>query len=87
MSTNSSDRDEIDATDPSRSGPEAVFLEVRAAYNIDQLPRPAPNGPNGSHVLNIDMLLRHPFYWDWLNDRETEEVLMDLYIARTRRTQ
>ena len=36
---------------------------------------------------NIEMLMNHSFYWEWLNERETEEVLMELYIARTRRAQ
>lgn len=64
-----------------------VVFEVNAAYNRDNLPMPKPNGPNGRRVLNLEMLLQHPFYWEWLNERETEEVLMELYIARTRRAQ
>ena len=64
-----------------------VVFEVSAAYNRDNLPMPKPNGPNGRRVLNLEMLLHHPFYWEWLNERETEEVLMELYIARTRRAQ
>ena len=63
------------------------MLEVRAAYNMDMLPIPRPNGPNGRRILNLEMLLNHAFYWEWLNERETEEVLMEVYIARTRRTQ
>jgi hypothetical protein len=62
-----------------------VVFEVEAAYNRDGVPMPKPNGPNGRRVLSLEMLMNHPFYWDWLNDRETEEVLMELYIARTRR--
>ena len=64
-----------------------VVLEVNAAYNRDSLPMPKPNGPNGRRVLNLEMLMNHPFYWEWLNERETEEVLMEIYIARTRRMQ
>jgi hypothetical protein len=64
-----------------------IVVEVDAAYNRDSLPMPKPNGPNGRRVLNLEMLLHHPFYWEWLNERETEEVLMEIYIARTRRTQ
>ena len=66
---------------------QTIVLEVEAAYNRDALPLPAPNGPNGRRVLNLEMLMNHPFYWDWLNERETEEVLMELYIARLRHTQ
>ena len=64
-----------------------IILEVNAAYNRENLPMPKPNGPNGRRVLNLEMLLHHPFYWDWLNERETEEVLMEIYITRTRRAQ
>lgn len=69
------------------AGKPTVILEVNAAYNRDNLPMPKPNGPNGRRVLSLEMLLHHPFYWDWLNERETEEVLMELYVARTRRMQ
>lgn len=64
-----------------------IVFESSAAYNRDALPMPKPNGPNGRRVLNLEMLLNHAFYWDWLNEQETEEVLMELYIARTRRAQ
>lgn len=66
---------------------QTVVLEVNAAYNREELPLPKPNGPNGRRVLNLEMLMNHPFYWEWLNERETEEVLMELYIARTQRMQ
>ena len=65
----------------------SLILDVSAAYNRDNLPMPKPNGPNGRRVLSMEMLLHHPFYWEWLNERETEEVLMELYVARTRRAQ
>ena len=64
-----------------------IVLEVNAAYNRDDLTMPRPNGPNGRRVLNLEMLMNHPFYWEWLNERETEEVLMEIYVARTRRMQ
>lgn len=64
-----------------------IVLEVNAAYNRDGLSLPAPNGPNGRRVLNLEMLMNHAFYWDWVNERETEEILMQLYITRTRRMQ
>jgi hypothetical protein len=64
-----------------------IVLEVAALYNLGGLTMPKPNGPNGRRVLNMEMLMNHPFYWEWLNERETEEVLMELYIARTRRAQ
>ena len=64
-----------------------IVFDVSAAYNRDNLPMPKPNGPNGRRVLSMEMLLHHPFYWEWLNERETEEVLMELYVARTRRMQ
>ncbi len=64
-----------------------IVFEASAAYNRDELPIPKPNGPNGRRVLNLEMLMNHPFYWEWLNEKETGEVLMELYIARTRRAQ
>ena len=68
-------------------GRPTIVLEVNAAYNRDGLTMPKPNGPNGRRILNLEMLMNHPFYWEWLNERETEEVLMEIYIARTRRMQ
>jgi hypothetical protein len=69
------------------SSGQMISLEVNAAYNRDALPMPKPNGANGRRVLNLEMLINHPHYWEWLNERETAEVLMELYVARTRRTQ
>lgn len=71
------------ANDAVRSEERTVVFEANAAYNRDGLPMPK----NGRHVLNLEMLLYHPFYWEWLNESETAEVLMELYVARTRRTQ
>ena len=70
-----------------KAGRRTVLLEVKAAYNLEELPIPKPNGPNGRRVLNLEMLMNHAFYWEWLNERETEEVLMELYVTRTRRMQ
>ncbi len=80
------DKTGTDAASKPKASPTLV-VEVNAAYNRDRLPMPRPNGPNGRRVLNLEMLLNHPMYWDFLNERETEEVLMELYIARTRRMQ
>jgi hypothetical protein len=68
-------------------GNHTIVLEVNALYNGEGLPMPKPNGPNGRRVLDLEMLMNHPFYWDWLNEREKEEVLMEIYVARTRRAQ
>ena len=72
---------------PKASRSRTIVFEVSAAYNRDALPMPKPNGANGRRVLNLEMLMNHSFYWEWLNEKETEEVLMELYIARTRRAQ
>ena len=83
----------VQTTTPERSGEKratakpTVILEVNAAYNRECLQMPKPNGPNGRRVLSLEMLLHYPFYWEWPNERETEEVLMELYVARTRRMQ
>lgn len=74
-------------SNPGSRSRRTIVFEARAAYNRDGLSMPKPNGPNGRRVLNLEMLMNHPFYWDWLNEKETEEVLMELYIARTRRAQ
>ncbi len=84
----SKEKEQEDAnTGAARPNRPTIVLEVNAAYNRDGLPMPRPNGPNGRRVLNLEMLMNHPLYWDFLNERETEEVLMELYIARTRRMQ
>jgi hypothetical protein len=75
------------AAEKKQNAAPTIVVEVNAAYNRDRLPMPRPNGPNGRRVLNLEMLMNHPMYWDFLNERETEEVLMELYIARTRRMQ
>ena len=87
MAADRTKRTEQTARQKPRGAGQTILLEVRAAYNMDGLPIPRPNGPNGRRVLNLEMLLNHAFYWEWLNERETEEVLMEVYIARTRRTQ
>ena len=82
------DKDLHYAPDSPQGAPRrTIVFEASAAYNRDGLPMPKPNGPNGRRVLNLEMLMNHSFYWEWLNEKETEEVLMELYIARTRRAQ
>ncbi len=81
-------RDDVEQDDCALSkSNHTIILEVSAAYNREGLPMPKPNGPNGKRVLDLEMLMQHPFYWEWLNERETEEVMMEIYIARTRRAQ
>ena len=90
MSQRDASRDESTGESPGSKASDqghTVLVEINAAYNREGLPMPKPNGPNGRRVLNLEMLLNHPFYWEWLNERETEEVLMEIYIARTRRMQ
>jgi hypothetical protein len=72
---------------PGSASRRTIVFEASAAYNRGGLVMPKPNGPNGRRVLNLEMLMNHSFYWEWLNEKETEEVLMELYIARTRRAQ
>ncbi len=64
-----------------------IIVEICAAYNREGLTMPRPNGPNGKRVLDLEMLMNSPVYWEWLNERETEEALMEMYIQRTRRAQ
>ena len=87
-STEKAQQNPVETPEPSRlASTHTIILEVNAAYNREGLAMPKPNGPNGGRVLDLDMLMQHPFYWDWLNERETEEALMEIYIARTRRAQ
>jgi hypothetical protein len=64
-----------------------IVVEICAAYNREGLTMPRPNGPNGKRVLDLEMLMNSPVYWEWLNERETEEALMEMYIQRTRKAQ
>lgn len=65
---------------------ETWILDVPAAFNRDGLDLPAAGAP-GRRTLNMDMLLSNPVFWDWLTEREAEEALMEIYVARTRRAQ
>ena len=64
-----------------------IVVEICAAYNREGLTMPRPNGPNGKRVLDLEMLMNSPVYWEWLNERETGEALMEMYIQRTRKAQ
>jgi hypothetical protein len=89
MSPSDGNHDEKENLTPRerRKAKPTILVEVNAAYNRDGLPMPKPNGSNGRRVLNLEMLMQHPFYWEWLNENETAEVLMELYVARIRRAQ
>jgi hypothetical protein len=60
------------------------FLDVVAAYNREELPLSACSGLN---VESIEEIMAHPYHWAHLTERETEEVLMEIYVARRRRMQ
>lgn len=59
-------------------------LDVVAAYNREELVLPSCSG---LQVHSIEEIMAHPFHWAHLNERDTEEVLMELYVARRRRMQ
>jgi hypothetical protein len=60
------------------------YLDVVAAYNREDLPlEPC----SGLRVDSIEEIMAHPFHWAHLSERETEEVLMEIYVARRRRMQ
>ncbi len=61
------------------SKPVRYYLDVVAAYNREQLPLPACSG---LEVRSIEEIMAHPFHWAHLTQRDTEEVLMELYVAR-----
>lgn len=60
------------------------YLDVAAAYNREDLPLPETSGLG---VQNIEEIMMHPYHWAHLTERDTEEVLMELYVARRFRTQ
>ena len=59
-------------------------LDVAAAYNREGLPISAHCN---AEVSSIEELLAHPFHWKHLTDQDTEEVLMEIYVARRTRMQ
>jgi hypothetical protein len=59
-------------------------LDVVAAYNREDL---ALEPCSGVNVDSIEEIMAHPFHWAYLTERETEEVLMEIYVARRRRMQ
>lgn len=64
--------------------PTQYFLDVVAVYNREGLPMPACSG---LHVQSIEEIMAHPYHWAHLSERDTEEVLMEIYVARRRRMQ
>jgi hypothetical protein len=60
------------------------YLDVVAAYNREELPLSACNG---LQVESIEEIMAHPYHWAHLTERDTEEVLMEIYVARRRRMQ
>jgi hypothetical protein len=61
-----------------------LYLDVAAAYNGDDLPLP---DCSGLQVQSIEEIMAHPYHWAHLSERDTEEVLMELYVARRCRMQ
>ena len=64
--------------------PVRIYLDVEAAYNREELPMPKCSG---LQVQSIEEIMQHPYHWAHLSERETEEVLMELYVVRRRRAQ
>jgi hypothetical protein len=60
------------------------YLDVVAAYNRESLTLSACSGLD---VQSIEEIMAHPFHWAHLTERDTEEVLMEIYVARRRRMQ
>jgi hypothetical protein len=69
---------------PDAKRPSRHYLDVVAAYNREELPLPACSGLD---VQSIEELMAHPFHWAHLTERDAEEVLMEIYVARRRRMQ
>ncbi len=58
-----------------------LVLNVAAAYNREELPIPRCSGMN---VNTIEEMLDHPYHWAYLSEREQEDILMEIYVARRR---
>ncbi len=61
--------------------PIRYHLDVVAAYNREELNVPACGG---LQVKSIEEIMAHPYHWAHLTERDTEEVLMELWVARRR---
>ena len=61
-----------------------LCLDVCAAYNREDLPLADCAGLG---VQDIEEIMMHPYHWAHLTERDTEEVLMELYVARRFRSQ
>jgi hypothetical protein len=59
-------------------------LDVVAAYNREGLNLPLISGLD---VSTIEEIMEHPYHWAHLTEKDTEDVLMEIYIARRRRMQ
>lgn len=65
--------------------PDAQFyLDVAAAHNGEELSLP---DCSGLQVQSIEEIMAHPYHWAHLSERDSEEILMELYVARRRRMQ
>ena len=64
--------------------PRRYYLDVVAAYNREGLALPHNSG---LEVQSIEEIIEHPFHWAHLTEQDTEDVLMEIYIARRRRMQ
>lgn len=60
------------------------YLDVVAAYNREDL---ALSACSGARAPSIEELMAHPFHWAHLTERDTEEVLLELYVARRMKMQ
>lgn len=62
----------------------AFRLDVVAAYNRQDLPLRDRRSPR---VVQGEDIAAQPYIWAKLSMRDTEDLLMDLYIARRRHMQ
>ena len=60
------------------------YQDVAAAHNGEGLPLP---DCSGLQVQSIEEIMAHPYHWAHLSERDSEEILMELYVARRRKMQ
>ena len=61
-----------------------LCLDVFAAFNRGDLPLEKLPWADAD---NIEGILAHPYQWAYFNDRQTEDILMELYVFRRFKSQ
>ncbi|MCC6731460.1 MAG: hypothetical protein IT208_19210 [Chthonomonadales bacterium] len=66
---------------PKKDAPGRYYLDVVAAYNRQDLPLPAWRAVPLNNIREVAV---HPYLLARLAEQDSEDILMDLYVARRR---